>query len=108
MDSVAIAPSGVAFAIETKTLRYEPQQLARVTEMAAWLRRRRRRWCPRAALPVLCIARACALERVETGVLVVSIDRLAPALRTAAGARQRPAFLAHPAEPVATTPVGCG
>jgi hypothetical protein len=33
------------------------------------------------------------LERVEDEVLIVSLDRLVVALRTAAGASQRPAFL---------------
>jgi len=62
--------------------------------MALWLDRRRRRWCRRGALPVLCVVRARGLERVEGGVLVVSLDRLAPALRVAAGLSKRPAFLA--------------
>jgi len=61
--------------------------------MAVWLERRRRRYCRRAALPVLFVVRAGALERIEDGVLIVSLDRLMPALRTAAGTVQRPAFL---------------
>ncbi len=35
-----------------------------------------------------------ATERIADGVLIVSLDRLAAALRTAAGTMQRPAFLA--------------
>jgi hypothetical protein len=93
IDSVAIAPTGIAFAIETKTRSYEPQHLTRTREMATWLRSRRRRWCRSGALPVLCIARAHQLERIETGVLVVSLDRLTSALRVAAGTTERPAFL---------------
>jgi hypothetical protein len=45
IDSVAIAPSGVAVAIETKTRTYDVRHLARVHEQAVWLSRRRRRWC---------------------------------------------------------------
>src|SRR5947209_17100697 len=54
IDSVAIAPSGVGFAIETKTRTYDDRQLGRVLEQARWLGRRRPRWCRRGALPVLC------------------------------------------------------
>ena len=35
IDSMAIAPTGIAFAIETKTSRFEAQHVARVMEMAA-------------------------------------------------------------------------
>ena len=93
IDSVAISPTGIAFAIETKTSRFEAQHVARVMEMAAWLRRRRRRCSRKGALPVLCVVHATRLERVEAGVLIVSLDRLVAALRTAAGTRHRPAFL---------------
>ena len=93
IDSVAIAPTGIAFAIETKAQRFEAQHVALVMEMAAWLRRRRRRWCPHGALAVLCVVHASRLQRVEAGVLIVSLDRLGAALRTAAGTQKRPAFL---------------
>ena len=76
IDSVAIAPTGVAFAIETKTKTLEDRHVARVLEQAEWLTRRRRRWCRRGALPVVCLARRRGVEHVEAGVLVVSIDRL--------------------------------
>ena len=72
IDSVAIAPTGVAFAIETKTRTFDDQHLARVHEMALRLAARRRRWCPAGVLPVLCIVRASRLERVEADVLIVS------------------------------------
>jgi hypothetical protein len=96
IDSVAIAPTGIAFAIETKTKTktFDARHLAGVQEMAAWLYRRRRRWCHRGALPILCVVRARGVERVQDGVLVVSADRLVPSLRAAAGTSQRPAFLA--------------
>jgi len=93
IDSVAIAPTGLAFAIETKTKTLEDRHVARVLEQAEWLSRRRRRWCRRGALPVVCLARRRGVELVEDGVLVVSIDRLASALRTSAGVRARPGFL---------------
>jgi Nuclease-related domain len=80
IDSVAIAPNGAGFAIETKTRTYDERQLGRVREQACWLGRRRRRWCRRGALPVLCVVRAAGVERYEHGVLVVSIDRLVPVL----------------------------
>jgi len=94
IDSVAIAPTGFAFAVETKTRSFDARHLAGVREMAAWLHRRRRRWCRRGALAVLCVVRAGDVERVEDDVLIVSLDRLVPALRVAAGTSRRPAFLA--------------
>ena len=94
IDSVAIAPTGVAFAIESKTRTFDARHVAGVREMALWLHRRRQRWCPRGAFPVLCVARASGLERIDGGVLIVSLDRLVPALRVAAGLSKRPAFLA--------------
>ncbi len=84
IDSVAIAPTGIAVAIETKTRTYDGRHLARVREQAAWLSRRRRRWARNGALGVMCLARAQAVERVEHDVLVVSIDRLTHVLRVAA------------------------
>ncbi len=94
IDSVAIAPTGIAFAIETKTRTFEDRHLAAVRAMAVWLYRRRRRWCRRGALPVLCVVRARAVERIDDGVLIVSVERLVGALRTAAGAAGRPGFIA--------------
>ena len=85
IDSVAIAPSGIAIAIETKTRTYNVCHLARVREQAAWLSRRRRRWAPYGALAMICLVRARGVERAEHDVLVVSIDRLTYVLRLAAG-----------------------
>ena len=99
IDCLAIAPSGIAFAIETKTRTFDGQHVARVQGMANWLQARRRRWCPHGALAVLCVVHARRLERVEAGVLIVSLDQLVEALRTAAGARERPRFLAGLASP---------
>lgn len=87
IDSVAIAPSGIAVAIETKTRTYDGHHLGRVREHAAWLSRRRRRWARHGALGVMCLVRAHGVERVEHDVLVVSIDRLTNVLRVAAGMR---------------------
>ena len=85
IDSVAIAPTGIALAIETKTKTYDGRHLARVREQAAWLSRRRRRWARNGTFGVMCLVRARGIERVEHDVLVVSIDRLTHVLRVAAG-----------------------
>jgi hypothetical protein len=82
IDSMAIAPTGAAFVVETKTRAYDDRHLARVREQAAWLSRRRRRWCRRGAVPVVCLVRPRGIERVEQGLLVVSIDQLIPVLRS--------------------------
>jgi hypothetical protein len=85
IDSVALAPTGVAFAIETKTRTYDERHLVRVHDQAAWLSRRRRRWSRRGTLAVLCLVRMRGVERLEHDVVVVSIDRLTRLLRIAAG-----------------------
>ena len=85
IDSVAISPTGIAVAIETKTRSYDARHRARVREEAAWLARRRRSWARNGAVAVMCLVHARGVERVEDDVLVVSIDRLAYVLRLAAG-----------------------
>jgi len=90
IDSVAIAPTGIAVAIETKTRTYDDRHLARVREQAAWLSRRRRRWARNGAVGVMCLVRARGVERAEDDVLVVSIDRLTHILRMAAGTGRDP------------------
>ena len=85
IDSVAIAPSGIAIAIESKTRTYDGRHLAQVREQAGWLSRRRRRWARNGALAVMCLVRVRGVERVEHDVIVVSIDRLTHVLRVAAG-----------------------
>jgi hypothetical protein len=85
IDSVAIAPTGVAVAIETKTRTYDAGHLARVREQAVWLSRHRRRWARHGALGVMCVVRVRRIGRAEDDVLVVSIGRLAHVLRVAAG-----------------------
>ena len=87
IDSLAIAPTGVPFAIETKTRVYDDRHLAQVRQQAAWLSRRRRRWCRRGAVPVICVVRARGVQRLEQNVLVVSIDRLIPVLRSVGSER---------------------
>ncbi len=87
IDSVAIAPAGVAVVIETKTRTYETRHLARVHDQAAWLALRRRRWARSGALGVMCLVRARGVDRVEHDALVVSVDRLIHVLRVAAGTR---------------------
>ena len=83
IDSLAIAPTGAAYVVETKTRTYDDRHLARVREQAAWLSRRRRRWCRHGAVPVVCVVRTRGVQRFEQDVLVVSIDRLIPVLRSA-------------------------
>jgi hypothetical protein len=80
--------------IETKTRTFDARHLVRARQTAAWLYRHRRRWCRKGALPVLCVVRARGVQHVEDEVLVVSLDRLAPALRAGAGTSPRPRFLA--------------
>ena len=99
IDSVAIAPTGLAFAIESKTCTFDERHLVHARQTAAWLHRHRRRWCRQGALPVLCVVRASGLEGVEDGVLVVSPDRLISALRAGAGTSPRPGFLASQPSP---------
>lgn len=86
IDSLAVAPTSVAFVIETKPRVYDDRHLARVREQAEWLSRRRRRWCRRGAMPVICVVRARGVQRLEQNVLVVSIDRLVPVPRGGVGA----------------------
>jgi len=81
IDSVVVARSGLAFAIETKTRTYDERHVRRVRDQAPWLGRRRQRY---GALPVLCIVRAAGVEHYERGVLVVSIDWLVVVLWTVA------------------------
>ena len=85
IDSLAIGPMGVAFVVETKTRTYDDRHLARVREQAAWLARRRRRWCRRGAVPVVCLVRPRGVQRLEQDVLVLSIDQLVPVLRSGVG-----------------------
>jgi hypothetical protein len=84
IDSVAIAPTGIAVAIETKTRRYDRGHLVRIQQQAVWLSRRRRKWARNGVLAVICVVRARGVECVEDDVLVVSLDRLTRVLRIAA------------------------
>lgn len=92
IDHVAIAPTGIAFAIETKTRTYTPLHLAKIKEQAAWLRHHRPGWCPHGTRPVLCVTRG-RIEQIQHDVLVISVNRLVAALRAAAGTSTRPKFL---------------
>ena len=91
IDSVALAPTGTAVVIETKTRTYQERHLDRVRAQAAWLVRRRRRWCRNGTLGVLCLVRSRGFQRVDRDVLVVSIDQLIPALRRATQVSRRAA-----------------
>jgi nuclease-like protein len=89
IDDVAVSPTGVAFAIETKTSTFDTRHLAIVRDQAAWLRRRRPRWCRGGAVAVLCVTRG-RTQRVEHGVHVVSVRQLTSTLRRIAGTAGRP------------------
>ena len=93
VDHIAIAPAvGLAFAIETKTRTYRPNDLARIGAIADWLAKHRS-WCRRGAVPVLCLAGSHGIERWEAGVAVVSADRLVPVLTRLAATTRKPRFL---------------
>ena len=86
IDSMAIAPTGVAVAIdEDAELRRVATSLGSASRRRGWQARRRRRWARRGALGVMCLVRARGVERVEHDVLVVSVDRSTHVLRVAAG-----------------------
>ena len=88
LDHVLRSPSGIGFLIETKTLRYTRAHLARTVETARWLARRRWRY-PAGVRPIICVTRARQVEHIEDEVLVVSLDRLVPALRRTRPLRRR-------------------
>jgi hypothetical protein len=88
LDHVVRSPSGMGFVIETKTLRYTRAHLARTVDSARWLARRRWRY-PAGVCPVICVTRARRTEHIEDEVLVVSLDRLMPALRRTRPRRRR-------------------
>jgi hypothetical protein len=85
LDHVVRAASGMGFVIETKTLRYSTAHLERTARAARWLARRRWRY-PRGVVAIVCVTRLRGIERLEAGVVVVSLDHLVPALRRAAAA----------------------
>jgi hypothetical protein len=91
LDHVVRSPSGMGFVIETKTLRWNRVHLARTIEAARWLARRRRRY-PRGVVPVICVVHACSLERADGNLLIVSLDRLLPAVKVAAANGGRIAY----------------
>jgi Nuclease-related domain len=99
IDSVAIAPTRIAIAIETKTRTYRDEHVARVWEQAAWLSRRRRRWARNGVLAVICLVRARGVERVEGDVLILSMDRLLHVLRLAASIGPSARSAAQPGMP---------
>lgn len=85
VDHVVVTPTGTVFAVETKAARYTPAHLDRTRAAAGWLATRERT----AVTPVLVIASRDGIRRWHDGVLVVSLDRLVPALSTCGGGRRR-------------------
>jgi Nuclease-related domain len=80
IDHVVEAPSGLAFAIETKTGRYDRAHLARTCEAALQLDPQ-----GRSCVPVLCLVRRKRVSLAEDGVHVVSADLLPEVLAELAG-----------------------
>lgn len=81
IDHVAVAPAtGLAFAIETKARSYTFEHVLRTRACAERVGRRWR--SPGGAHAVLCVTRGPSRCEVEHGVIVVSVDRLADALRS--------------------------
>jgi hypothetical protein len=83
IDHLVCSPSGLGFAIETKTRSFNERQLDRTLHTARWAAARRRRY-PRGVIPVLCVVRSRGLQHNYGKVLVVSLDRILPALRRTA------------------------
>src|SRR4051812_13585393 len=98
LDHVVRSPSGMGFVIETKTLRYTRAHIVRTIEAARWVGRRRRRY-PCGVVPVICVVRGRSLERQDGNLLIVSLDRLLPAMRVVAanGGRITPSPPGSPA-----------
>jgi hypothetical protein len=86
IDHLVRSPGGVGFAIETKTRGFNDTHLDRTVRTARWAARNRRRY-PAGVMPVLCVVHNRQLEHRYGEVLVVSLDRLLPAL-TARGRRR--------------------
>jgi len=80
IDHVVQSPGILAFAIETKTSRYDHTHLARTREAALHLDPY---W--QSCVPVLCLARRSGVCAEEQGVQVVSADRLVARLSELAG-----------------------
>ncbi len=89
LDHVVRSPVGIGFLIETKTRHYTSAHVGRTVAAARWLARRRARY-PAGVRPVICIVRARAVETAHGEVLIVSPDRLVPALRAACSSKSRP------------------
>jgi hypothetical protein len=99
IDHLVRSPQGVGFAIETKTRSFNQGQLDRTLNTARWAAGRRRRY-PRGVVPVLCVVRSRGLAHRYDSVLVVSVDRIVPALRnTAAQAEPTAAISVRRADP---------
>ena len=89
LDHVVRSPMGIGFLIETKTQHYTSAHVGRTVAAAHWLARRRARH-PAGVRPIVCIVRARAVETAHAEVLIVSPDRLVPALRAACSSKSRP------------------
>jgi hypothetical protein len=84
IDHLVRSPHGRGFAVETKTQGFTDEHLRRTLHTARWAAGKRRRF-PLGVVPVLCVVRSRQLEHRYGDVLVVSLDRLLPALRRLEG-----------------------
>ena len=84
IDHVALSPAGLAFAIETKTRRYDGRHLCTVRAQADWLAAPAP-LVPARRSPRLCVTHARHVDTMQEGVLVVSLDGLLRELRARAG-----------------------
>jgi hypothetical protein len=75
VDHLVRSPTGLGFAIETKTRTFSEEHLRRTAATAHWGALRRRRY-PYGVVPVLCVVRARSVEGRHDDVVVVSLDRL--------------------------------
>jgi hypothetical protein len=83
IDHLVRSPSGLGFAVETKTRSFNERQLARTLHTARWAAGRRQHF-PHGVIPVLCVVRSRGLQHNYDKVLVVSLDRIGSALRKTA------------------------
>jgi hypothetical protein len=83
VDHLVRSPEGLGFAIETKTLTFSQEHLRRTEATARWAGRRGRRY-PHGVIPVLCVVRARRVESRCGDVVIVSLDRLLPVLKSLA------------------------
>jgi hypothetical protein len=84
IDHLLRSPTGVGFAVETKTRNFDERHLQRTVQAAGWAAGKRRRY-PRGVQAVLCVVQSHGVEQYQGEVLVVSLDRLVTVLLAQGG-----------------------